>query len=256
MLNTIAFIGVGHLSEYMIQGLRKAAPELQLRLYNPSKTRLEKLTAEDQNSQAFSTAQLAIEGAQLIIVATRPAVVERALQGLVFSDKQVVVCVAAGFGQQQLQGLVAPAQAVRAMPISCVAINLSPTLLYPSNAQAEWFFSLLGKVHTLQNEQQFNPATALVGAYYAWLFPMMGELSNWAQGQGLEASMSRQLLIEINQGACAMASDQAANSFEQIWQSLATEGGISERGLQKIERMGGIKAWSSALDDVTKMMDK
>lgn len=254
MLQAVAFIGVGHIAKYMITGLKKVNSEIKLQLYAPSLKKNDHLSIE-KNIECCESAAQAIVGAQLIIIATKPDDVSVALKGLVFSPEQTVLSVAAGVSLEVINKLVAPAKAARAMPISCVAVNKSPTLLFPDDVYAKEFLNLLGNVHLLDSEQQFNPATALVGAYYAWLFPMMDKLNNWAVGQGLDEQTARQMLIEINQGACAMASVAEQDSFENIWQSLATEGGISARGMQTIEKLGGISAWCAALDDVTGYMN-
>lgn len=255
MLEDVAFIGVGHIANYMITGLRNVDQLLRLHLFNRTHEKAQQIANTDENAYYYLEAQQAIEAAQLVIVSTRPADVEKALQNLKFRSEQIVISVAAGVDLATMSKLVHPAKAVRAMPISCVAVNKSPTLIYPYHDVACGFFEKLGQVHSLQNEQQFNPATALVGAYYAWLFPMMNQLNDWAVAQNLDRESARQLIIEINQGACAMANEQHQMPLEEIWQSLATKGGISDRGKQTIDRLGGMDAWCSALTDVTDMMN-
>ncbi len=255
MIENVAFIGVGHLASYMITGLRRDSQTLKLHLYNRTVEKAQQLSNTYENCESYISAQLAADAAELVIISTRPDDIDMALQGISFSSKQLVISVVAGVDIAALKELVEPAQVVRAMPISCVAINKSPTLIYPNHDIAHYFFSKLGQVHPLRNEQQFNPATALVGAYYAWLFPLMGQLNDWAVEQGLDKENARQLITEINQGASAMAIMQSDESFEDIWQSLATKGGISDRGMQTIDRLGGIDAWRTALSDVTQMMN-
>jgi pyrroline-5-carboxylate reductase len=255
MIESVAFIGVGHLASYMITGLRNVDRSLKLHLFNRTFDKTANFTQKDEHCFCYKEAQQAVDVSDLVVISTRPDDVEAALKDINFSKNHIVISVAAGIDIAQLKSLAGPAQIVRAMPISCVAVNKSPTLIYPHHDIAYRFFNKLGQVHSLQSEQQFNPATALVGAYYAWLFPMMGQLNDWAVKQGLEKSNARQLITEINQGACAMAVEQSDTSFDDIWQSLATKGGISDRGKQTIDQLGGIEAWCTALSDVTQMMN-
>lgn len=254
MLDGIAFIGVGHIAKYMIEGLRKVDQSTVLHLFNRSIEKAQNIAAGDANAQVYSSAQDAVEAAQLIIVATRPDDFKSAIEKLAFSSHQVVISVAAGVDLHSIGSLVKPAIAIRAMPISCAAVNKSPTLIYPDHPLASEFFAKIGNVHRLQDEQAFNPATALVGAYYAWLFPMMGHLTDWAIRQGFDEHDARQLVLQINEGACSMAAKQQ-ESFADIWCSLATKGGISDHGMQTLNRLGGIEAWSEALNDVTRKMN-
>jgi pyrroline-5-carboxylate reductase len=255
MIENVAFIGVGHLASYMITGLRNVDQSLKLHLFNRTFEKAANLSQTDEHCYCYKEAQQAVDACDVVVISTRPNDVEAALKNVSFSKRHIVISVAAGIDITQLKSLVQPAKIVRAMPISCVAVNKSPTLIYPYHEIADHFFKKLGQVHILQSEQQFNPATALVGAYYAWLFPMMGQLSDWAVKQGLDRTNARQLITEINQGACAMAAEQSGDSFDDIWQSLATKGGISDRGKQTIDKLGGIDAWCSALSDVTQMMN-
>ena len=62
------------------------------------------------------------------------------------------------------------------MPVSCAAIGRSPTAIFPENAQARELFERVGSVHVLPDEASFEAASAL-GAYYAWVFALVGEVS-------------------------------------------------------------------------------
>ena len=60
--------------------------------------------------------------------------------------------------------------------------------------------------------------------------------------------------IETIEGACAMASFQDAMSLGDIWNTLATPGGISEQGAGILSEGGGIKVWSDALEAISNRM--
>lgn len=64
-------------------------------------------------------------------MATRPEHVAEALFDITFKAEQIVMSVAAGVSLKTLEPLVFPAKAVRALPISCVAIGKSPVLIFP-----------------------------------------------------------------------------------------------------------------------------
>jgi pyrroline-5-carboxylate reductase len=153
-----------------------------------------------------------------------------------------------------LEAYAKPARPYRVLPISCVAINQSPILIYPENEEIRSLFCLLGNVHLLADEKVFEPATSLVGAFYAWLFALMEEAVTWNISQDLEPDLARDLVVETMQGACAMAQAQREISLSQIWESLATPGGISEHGIKIINQRDCLKAWSEALQSVTDLL--
>lgn len=250
MVRTVCIIGIGHFAAYLIAGFESAGGTTSLRLFSRTRSRAEHVAARYSRAQVFGTPHEAIVGASVVIVATRPADVEAALAGLTFSKDQVVVSVAAGVTLERLQRVVGVATAVRALPVACAAINRSPVLLMPDNVAARDVLEQLGRVHAQRTEDQFEVATALVGAFYAMMFPLMDHLTAWTAAQGLEDEMARALVVETIAGASAMAEHDRSVPFQDIWASLAVPGGISERGMEEVQKTGGLTAWSGALDAV------
>lgn len=250
MTMTVAFIGVGHLAEYMIQGLRKADSTTQIWLLARSQARALNLSSCDPNTHLASDRQAAVEQADIIVVATRPDDVVPALSSVRFLSHQTVISVAAGVDLAALSAVCAPASAVRSLPLSCVSIQQSPTLVYPDDPVATDFLSQLGPVHGLVDECQFPAATALTGALYAWLFALMAETFEWAKSSGLPDSVARALVQDTFAGAAAMAKFQGDVSFDDVWESLATPGGISEQGYRVISDQQGFDAFANALTAV------
>lgn len=254
MTRTVCIIGVGHFAAYLVAGFENAGGTTALRLFSRTRSGAERVAARHPRAAVFDTPQEAIAGASVVIVATRPADVEAALAGLTFSTDQVVVSVAAGVTLERLQRVVGGATAVRALPVACAAINKSPVLLMPDNAAARNVLEQFGRVHALRTEDQFEAATALVGAFYAMMFPLMDHLAAWSAAQGLDGAMARALVVETIGGASAMAEHDRTVPFQDIWASLAVPGGISERGMEEVERAGGLAAWSGALDAVVRKL--
>ena len=93
----------------------------------------------------------------------------------------------------------------------------------------------------LPDETAFAPGTAVIGAFYAWLYLLMDEAAIWTAAKGFDPDTARQLVLETVAGACAMAVDQDALSLSDIWKTLATPGGISEQGAGILSEGGGIK---------------
>lgn len=253
MKNKIGIIGVGHLGQYLIAGLSKVDNKFEFFLADPLIDKIR--TNFPENNYYFTTQnQTVVEKSEIIILATRPDHVNDAINGLRFEPEQIVVSVAAGVSLQTLKPLVSPAKAVRALPISCVAINKSPVLIYPDNAHVRDLFSCVGDVHLLPNEDAFAAGTALVGAFYAWIFLLMNETTTWTANNGIDSKMARELVIQTIEGACGMAKAQDDMTLGQIWNTLATPGGISEQGANIFSEKGSIEAWSTALDAVTHRM--
>lgn len=257
MILKIGFIGAGHIAHYMLTGFSRTNKAFEFVLADPDIKKTSMACREFKDSFLCSAAQNnqdAVDKSELIILAVRPDALEAALSGLRFTPGQIVASVVAGATLKTLTPLVFPARPVRVLPISCVAINKSPVLVYPENPSVQEVFSLLGQVHLLPDETTFTPGTSLVGAFYAWMIALMDETSTWTRNQGIDPVTARQLVIETIEGACGMARFQEKVSLKKIWDTLATPGGISEHGAKILTQKGGFSSWSDALESVTQKM--
>ncbi|WP_291869970.1 NAD(P)-binding domain-containing protein [Maribacter sp.] len=253
---TIGIIGIGHLAQYLINGFRNRSSEIILKLYNRTYEKAAALKGSDANIHIVKSNQEAISNSDIVIIATRPKDVKVALSNTYFEKHQVLVCVAAGVTLVELNSLIKPAKAIRVLPISSVAINKSPILQYPHNKLAQELFSMVGNVHVLPNEEMLTPATAIVGAFYAWMFPLMNNIIQWGKENNIKEDLARELVIETIESATGMAIHQNNLDLNEIWKTLATPGGISELGMKSIQKSDGLNLWSNALGEVVKKMNQ
>ena len=265
--NPVGLIGVGHLATYLVEGLRRAcspqAPHASggSPVYSPATacprdTILSPRNADRAASLAArfgavvaASNQAVVDAADLVILSTRPGDAVAAIAGVTFRPEQTVVSVAASLPLGVLQPRVAPATAVRAMPISCAAVNQSPTLLYPDHPQARALFHLLGHVHALPDEPSFISASA-ISAFYGWVYALLDETVAWTIHAGVPPQTARSLVLETVRGAADMALAQPNQSLAAILDTLATPGGITGHGLHVLHQHQGLTAWTQALQAV------
>jgi pyrroline-5-carboxylate reductase len=248
MIDRVGIIGVGHLAGYLVEGLRRADREVEIFLSPRNAERAASLAARFGAAVATSN-QAVVDVADLILLTTRPGDAVAACEGLAFRPGQTVISVAASLPLEALMPAVAPATAVRAMPISCAAINQSPTLLYPDHPQARALFALLGQVHVLPDESRFTPASA-IAAFYGWVYALMDETVAWTTQAGVPPQTARSLVLGTVRGAAAMALAQPDQDLAAMLDTLATPGGITGRGLNLLQQRGGLAAWTEALEAV------
>jgi pyrroline-5-carboxylate reductase len=135
VIEQVGIIGVGHLASYLVAGMRRASPKLEIFL----STYLSEMAnglASDFGATAIASNQAVADAVDTVLVSTRPGDILAACDSVAFRPNQTVVSTAVGVTTELLAPVVAPARIVRSMPITCSAINLSPTLLYPDNPKA------------------------------------------------------------------------------------------------------------------------
>jgi pyrroline-5-carboxylate reductase len=244
----VGVIGVGHLAGYLVEGLRRASPDVKIVLSPRNVERSAKLAARF-GARVASNNQAVVDAADVILVTTRPGDALGACKEVSFRPDQTVISAAAGLPLESLKPVVAPATAARAMPISCAAINESPTLIYPDIPEACALFELLGQVHVLPDESRFTPASA-IAAFYGWVYALLDEMVAWTEQAGVPPETARSLVLETVRGAADMALAQPNQGLSAMLDALATPGGITERGLRVLHERQGLAAWTHALDAV------
>ena len=255
MIKRVGILGVGHLAGYLVEGLRRHDCQscedwqsLEIVL-SPRNAEQSARLAEHFGALVAADNQAVANTADLILVTTRPGDVVPACQSIAFRTGQTVVTTAVGVSLAALQAAVAPASAIRAMPITCAAINRSPTLLYPDHPQARALFELLGSVHVLDDEAQFTPAST-IAAYYGWVYALMDEVVAWTVQAGVPPQIARNLVLETARGAAEMSLAYPEQELSALLDSLATPGGITRQGLRILQDRQSLDAWLEALEAV------
>ncbi|MAO90340.1 MAG: hypothetical protein CMM78_12615 [Rhodospirillaceae bacterium] len=240
----VGIIGVGYLGECLAEGL--AATQTPTILSPRNAQRVAGL-AERFGCDVAASNQEVVEGSDLVFLATRPGDIATSAQGLPWREGQRVVSIAAGISLKSFQPAVAPAMAVRAMPIAASRICHSPTAFFPDDPMVADIFNRIGTAHPFDDESQFGTAS-IFGAYYALSYAFIGEASGWAERQGLQPVAARQLAARMVQAAAAVIIDSSERPPRDLLDDLMTPGGITEEGLRVLEEKQAISSWSDALD--------
>jgi pyrroline-5-carboxylate reductase len=248
VVERVGIIGVGHLAGYLVEGLRSAEPGLQIFLSPRNAEQSARLAARFGATVATDN-QAVADVADLILITTRPADVVPACENIPFRPGQTLVTTAVGVPLAALQAAVDPATAVRAMPITCAAINHSPTLLYPDHPQTRALFERLGSVHILDDEAQFTPASA-IAAYYGWVYALMDDVVAWTIRAGVPPQIAHDLVLETTRGAAEMGLAHPEQELSALLDSLATPGGITRQGIKILQDRQSLEAWIEALEAV------
>lgn len=248
MLERVGIVGVGHLAGYLVAGLARARPTLEVVLSPRNVDRSADLAAR-YGTHVAADNQAVCDVADVILVTTRPSDVVGVCEALTFRAGQTVISTAAGVPLSAVASVVAPAKAVRAMPLTCSAIGRSPTLLLPDDPAARALFELLGTVHAVEDEARFTPAS-VIAAYYGWIYALMDEAITWCEGAGVPPATARELVLETTRGAAEMALHHPDRELSDLLDSLATPGGVTRQGLETLARRESLAAWVEALDSV------
>ena len=202
----------------------------------------------------------AVEGADLVVVAVKPWLLQEVLAELaphIDPCSQAVVSVVAGVDFTTLAEWLSGAKSVpalfRVIPNTAVSVGRSVTFVAESgasDAQREivgGVFGALGRVYNIR-EEQMQAATALASCGIAYALRYIDASCKAGVESGIEPQMALDVVMETVQGAVSVLRHSGASPQSEI-DRVTTPGGITLRGLEAMERAGfsaavaeGIKA--------------
>ena len=241
----IGILGVGHLGGALAEGYAKAGMASGVVLSPRGHERSTLLRSKYGFEVAKDNVTL-VRACDVVIVATRPDTVISTIQMLPWREGHVLVSASAGITTGSLCGAVAPADAVRAMPVLASAINQSAIPIYPGHPSAIKALEPLGNVSPINGEEAFSAVSAL-GAWFGWLFALAGNTADELIAAGVDRQTARKVTADMMRAAGAMIADRPDIDPQDTLINLATPGGITEVGLKALNDANALEPWRGAM---------
>ncbi len=208
---------------------------------------------EESGVRVTRSNRKAAKEARIVILCVKPKDIQGVLEEIKDEIKgKLVVSFAAGVHLSFLKAIAPEAKFVRAMPNIAVLVQESFTaycagsdLTSNERVEAEQLLHILGRVVQI-DEKHMDAVTALSGCSPAYLSVIMGAM---VQG-GIEAGLPKDLALAA--AAHTMAGTgklalEAAKEPSEIIGMVATPGGVTEDGLQELEKYFVTEAIVSAV---------
>ena len=247
---TIAVVGTGDFSTYLIAGLRKGGFSGRILLSPYSRARAHSLAVAYGCTVATDEASMLAE-ADWILFAVRPEQVADALPKLSLRPTQVLISAVAGLAIADLRAATGKdTSVIRIMPSSYIdTVDQGLIPIFPTSNQVEAVLSLAGKVMTFDTEDQFE--FAMIGACLAgWMYRFVGSLENWFVEHGLTPSQARLIVAGNIAGAAGYALERSELSLDSVSDRIATPGTFTKDGLDYLRERRSDLPWIDALDIV------
>lgn len=192
----------------------------------------------------------AIEGADLVIVAVKPWLMEEVLGGIAAKldrDRQALVSIAAGVTFEQLSNYLSfdkygKIGLYRVIPNTAIALGKSATFIAKSGTSASQdgmvrsLFDALGEVFEVR-EDQMRAVTALSSSGIAYALRYMDAAVKGGVEMGLGAGESLKIVMQTMRGAIALLETNGTQPQTEI-DKVTTPGGITLKGLEAMEQNG------------------
>ncbi len=249
----LGILGAGHLASYCVAGLRRAG-DLRDIIVSPRNSQVAKQLKDTHCCQIAQTNQQLIDDVDIVLLAVRPHQLADLIPSLRFKPNQRVVSAMAGVTLNDLRAYqaLADTQLIRVMPNVCAEAGAGAVPIYPGADEIESLFAALGKVVVLTSEADFEVANAhacLNGWVYFWL----QEMIDWSRHKGIDEATARLLVLNSVKGAITYAEYAQPEHIVDIGQSVATPGTYTLAGLTYLNQNRGLKLWSEALEQTSKV---
>jgi pyrroline-5-carboxylate reductase len=178
----------------------------------------------------------------IFILAVKPTILHEVLsQYRRFSKRSVFVSIAAGVTVTQIEGALAGANVIRAMPNLPVSVAQGSTVMFVgetvSSTSAEFvqeLFSLIGGVHIFHEEKMIDVATAISGSGPAYIFYFLECWAKTASKLGLNEAVGARLVLETGFGALMLAV-KSNLGVGDLRRQVTSPGGTTEAAISVLE---------------------
>jgi pyrroline-5-carboxylate reductase len=254
-LPAIAFLGAGSMARAVLAGLLKPGVTVQggIRATNRSAVKAAEL-ADTAGVTAWATEtepnanRLAVTGADIVIVAVKPAMVPDLLREVADSlaPGTLVLSVAAGVTVATFESLLPPTVAViRSMPNTPAVVGMAVTGLSAGTrstpaqmALATALFETVGEVLVVP-EDKIDALSTISGSGPAYVFYLIEQLTLSAVDKGFSPEQAATMVNGTFLGASALLAVSDLTPGE-LRRQVTSPKGTTERAVQQLET-GGIK---------------
>jgi pyrroline-5-carboxylate reductase len=258
---TIAFLGGGNMAEALIKGLLAARVSVAERITvtDVSESRLGHLQ-RTYGVRTQTNNALAVAGADIVVLAVKPQVIDAVLSGIVQATdgNKLVVSIAAGVTIGRIERtLTGRPRVVRVMPntpalvlAGAAGIAAGPTATESDVATVKEIFGAVGRA-VVVDEKLMDAVTGLSGSGPAYVFTVIEALADG----GVKAGIARPLALELAAQTVFGASKMVLETKEhpaKLRDMVTSPGGTTIAGMHELEKGRLRAALMSAVDAATK----
>lgn len=256
----ITFIGGGNMATALVAGLLQARPgQIRVRVADPSEEARRQL-ARDFNVETFEHTGPALSGADVVVVAVKPQIMDAVLDDLAanIEEGQLVLSIAAGTTVASIESTLGECPVVRAMPNTPALIGKGICGLFANShcrphhrEQAERVMRAAGDAIWIDTESLMDVVTAVSGSGPAYFFLLTQALAEAGANLGLSPEDARRLAVRTAEGAGAMLA-AGEESPAELRRRVTSPGGTTQAGVTELQSGGFVELVRAAVEAATR----
>ena len=214
---------------------------------NPTAEKLEHVAL--QGASVTTDNKTAAEGADIVIIAVKPWLVEQVvneLKPVLNYTRQTIITVAAGISGSQFTAWLKKDDAVPqtfiVIPNTAIAVLASMTFIVPVNATADTtaivkaLFDNVGQT-MVTDERHLSAGMTLASCGIAYAMRYVRAAAEGGVELGFKADMAKDIVLQTMKGAVELLQANGNHPEAEI-DKVCTPGGLTIRGLNEMEHAG------------------
>lgn len=195
-----------------------------------------------------------ITASDIVLLAVRPQQVKEVLLGLAtfWNKDKLLISTAAGITIAALEKIAGQIPVVRTMPNTPCLAGKGVVAISSGNFAAERHIKITKQIFIniakciIIEENYLNAVTAISGSGPAYLYFVMEALLEAAAGMGLDAQLSKFLIMETWKGSLELWA-QTGEHPAALREKVSTPGGATEAAISQLEGQGVKTAFAAAV---------
>lgn len=252
----LGFIGTGAITEAVVSGLcHPDLPTCVITVSPRGAYQARRLADTFPNVTIGATNQQVIDRSDIVFLALRPQVAEKAIRELVFKAEQSIVSFIATVSTEDIQTWIPrPVKITQAVPLPFVGARLGATVVFPPEPDIAALFNRLGTAVEVNNVSELElllTVSALMGTY----FGLLEQASKWLCSRGIQGNDADAYLRQLHVGLANSLTTRNLD-FAALRNEFSTKGGLNEQLFDVFSRQGGLAALENGLDAVLNRVRK
>lgn len=245
-MEKVSFVGAGSMAEAVIAGIvhKKVLNSEQVYVINKENKERLAFLHEEYGVTGSTDREEVIQGADIIVIATKPHDVDVALKDIAsfVTSEQLIISVVAGVSTDAIaKSLGKNVPIIRTMPNTSATIGYSATAICKGEfatkkhiAQANEIFEAIGTV-SIVDEKQMHIVTGISGSGPAYIYYLVEAMEEVAKEEGLDDQTAKQLITQTIIGAGNMLQERT-ESPATLRENVTSPNGTTAAGIATLQQ--------------------
>ena len=248
----IGFLGSGHITSSIIEGIFKSKLKIKKIFISPrNKSISKKLSKRFKKVIVSNNNQQVIDSSSWVFLAVTPNIGNKILKNLRFNKSKKIISLISTININRLKKITKNKNISRVIPLPFIGMRKGPIIICPKDNKLKNFFKHLGKVIELKNENTSKSFWA-TSSFMASFYNLLNETSSWLVSKGIKRNEAENYTRELFLALSEDAVNKNKISLKQLVLESQTPGGTNAFVLKELKKKKFYKVQQKVLNSIFK----